>query len=294
MLSKIFRLLMTIAFLILTSSAWAQNSGEGRLVTTSGEVYINGQPAKAGDIVPPGAKIETAPGATASVIFGNDSVVNFSSSSVVTVDAIAGSAVTVSVLKGAVDGVKKMGTSSVEAIVVKTDSATFTLNSGRYVVGRNESSSNPAMSYVTVDGDAVITYTKDTRSGQKAGDSVTLGAGSFVTVRPSQNSSSSVTSNTQKMTESQSNELRPSQQQTSSAQDTAQGLSQAIVNPETPLSTNTSRLPASTTNTNSSETTPGFSGSGNTTLQPGGGVVRDPLQPLPGQTNPNVQVIFEP
>ncbi|KHD87178.1 MAG: hypothetical protein OM95_15910 [Bdellovibrio sp. ArHS] len=304
MLSKFKKTFIILFALCMTNLSAAEEATEGRLVSTSGEVYINGQPAKAGDIVPAGAKVETAPGATASVIFGSDSVVNFSSNSVVTVDSVAGSAVTVSVQKGAVDGVKKMGTASTAAIVVKTDSATFTLNSGRYVVGRNESSTNPAMSYVSVDGDAVIAYTKDTRNGQKAGDTVQLAAGSFVTVRPAKNASTEVVATTQKVTESQSNDLRPSQQQSPSTKEVVNSISQAIVNPETPATPEV-RGPASNTG-GTAQTNPGSSASPalpswndagpgfSSGAAPGSGISRDPLQPLPGKSNPNVNVIFEP
>lgn len=269
--------------------------GEGRIVTANGQVTVNGAPAKVGDSVPVGAKIETANGASASVIFGTDNVVKVSSGTLMSVEPAKMGSTTLVLVRGQVDGVKKTGTEAKTNIVVKTDKAVFTLNSGRYSVDNNSSGSGETR-FVAVDGDASLQYSQKTDL-KKAGSTIALKQGSVVDLvpRPSPSnmgSSEVVSSDIKTLPVSEALNLRPSQKDQPSMEQMAKNLTASIIN----LRNETS--PAASTRTPASvgSTAPSM----NEVVGSTGPAVslptlpRDPMQTVPGRGNAAVSVIFQP
>lgn len=295
---------LIISLLTFVGAAGAVQSG-GRLVTTSGQVLVNGKPAKAGDTVPAGAKIETAKGASASIIFTNETVVNITSNSEITVDGASGKSVNINLVKGVVDGVKKVGSPAGTSVVVKTQSAVFELNSGRYSVG-NDSGGSASGSFVAVDGNASLTFLKDTEDGQSAGSKMALDEGAFVMVSPTAGSGSgaaaeggpAVALEKKSLTEKEAQSLRPSQEGLPSAEERAQQLVSAVSQPNS-TPTVSDRSPASsgdsTTGTRDrlqGDLNGGTIGNIGSPLPPS--IPRDPYQTLPGKSEAAVKVIFQP
>lgn len=250
---------LIISLLTFVGTAGAAQSG-GRLVTTSGQVLVNGKPAKAGDTVPAGAKIETAKGASASIIFTNETVVNITSNSEITVDGASGKSVNINLVKGV----------------------------------------------VAVDGNASLTFLKDTEDGQSAGSKMALDEGAFVMVSPTAGSGSgaaaeggpAVALEKKSLTEKEAQSLRPSQEGLPSAEERAQQLVSAVSQPNS-TPTVSDRSPASsgdsTTGTRDrlqGDLNGGTIGNIGSPLPPS--IPRDPYQTLPGKSEAAVKVIFQP
>lgn len=292
MRSNFLRNLATVSFVILTSTT-VFASGEGRIVSVVGNVTINGAPAKVGDIVPQGAKVETQSGSSASVLFGQESVMNISAESRITVDSIIGNKVNTKLEKGQVDGVKKIGSSTSETITVNTVSAKFELTGGRFSVmeqGENQS-------FLAMDGNASVTYLKDSANGKrKAGTVQTFDSQLLLTVKTAPGSGPAATDvETKKVTEEQAKEIRSAAQITTNNSGGAAQIANNIV-----ASGGGTQPPPAAGDRGPASSGPGVGDAPKSPVsqlqpvQPGRQIPKDPAQQIPGRTGAAVKVIFQP
>lgn len=292
------RILSGLFTSFVSISAFADN--DGRVVSVRGEVNINGNLSKVGDLVTAGARVETGSGAFVSILFGQESVMHISSDSQIKVESVANNNVQVYLEKGNIDGVKKVSAKNTETIIVKTPSAKYELTGGRYAV-QGSSRNNDGEKFVVLDGDGKVTHLKSSSDGKhKAGATQTVKSQTLFSLVPAPAGveTTSVVE-TKKITEEQVQNLRPSIREVPGPNEKAQQLANAITNPKVPL-VNSDRAPASVESKapprNPSSTS--FENERNPVrnLQPinHGQLPRDPGQSVPGRSDAAVSVIFQP
>lgn len=285
---------------IMSFSALASN--EGRVVTVRGEVNINGNSSKIGDVVHAGAKIETGSGAFISILFGQESVMHITSDSQIKVESVSNNNVLVYLEKGAIDGVKKISAKNTETITVKTPAAKYELSGGRYAV-QGSSKTGEGEKFLVLDGDGKVTHLTSSSDGKhKAGTTQTVKSQTLFSLAPapaSGDTGSAPVVQTKKITEEQVQNLRPSVSEVPGPNEKAQQLANAITNPQVPL-VNGDRAPASVESQvpPRSPSSASLEGERNPVrnLQPinHGQLPRDPGQAIPGRSDAAVSVIFQP
>lgn len=292
-----YKFFVYVAFSFSTLAAYSATT-EGRVVSVSGNVTINGIAAKVGDLVPVGARFETAGGASASVLFGQESVMNVSANSRVSVETVAGNQVIANLERGEVDGVKKTGSTSKESITIRTTSAAFELTAGRFSV-KEQPGNTANETFLAMDGNAKVTYNEDSSDGRrKAGTSVIINEKSLFSIQTASGTGTNASKiTTQKVSEQQGQARMPSASVAPSATEQAFALVKLIADPRAPLAPNVTREPASQGGASSSSpsASPAVQ-SPIAQMQPNqpGQLTRDPGQQLPGRAPATVSVVFQP